>query len=56
MFVGEERIYLSSDSIDPADTSSANNDAYSADFLNSVRVSGLPNHCLRLKVGCPSCC
>ncbi|KAL9295677.1 putative DNA helicase [Arabidopsis thaliana] len=53
MLYGEERIYLSSDSIDPADTSSANNDAYSADFLNSVRVSGLPNHCLRLKVGCP---
>ncbi|KAL9293601.1 putative DNA helicase Pif1, P-loop containing nucleoside triphosphate hydrolase [Arabidopsis thaliana] len=47
------KIYLSSDSIDHADTSSANNAAYLADFLNSVRVSKLPNHCFRLKVGCP---
>jgi len=23
------------------------------DFLNSVKVSGLPNHRLRLKIGCP---
>ncbi|KAG7578528.1 Nucleic acid-binding OB-fold [Arabidopsis thaliana x Arabidopsis arenosa] len=53
MVNGEERINLSSDSIDPADTSSTNNEAYSPDFLNSIRVSGLPNHCLRLKIGCP---
>lgn len=23
------------------------------DFLNSIKVAGLPNHSLRLKVGCP---
>lgn len=46
-------IYISSDSIDPSDTGSVNNEALSSDFLNSIKVSGLPNHSLRLKVGCP---
>ncbi|CAN7048769.1 unnamed protein product [Brassica oleracea var. botrytis] len=50
---GEEMIYISSDSIDPSDTASVNNDALSTDFLNSIKVSGLPNHSLRLKIGCP---
>ncbi|RID60231.1 hypothetical protein BRARA_F03402 [Brassica rapa] len=50
---GEEMIYTSSDSIDPSDTASVNNDALSSDFLNSIKVSGLPNHSLRLKIGCP---
>ena len=46
-------IYLSADSIDPSDTSSVNNEALGADFLNTIKVSGLPNHSLRLKIGCP---
>jgi len=50
---GEEMIYISSDSIDPSDTASVSNEALSSDFLNSIKVSGLPNHSLRLKVGCP---
>ncbi|KAF8083899.1 hypothetical protein N665_0746s0001 [Sinapis alba] len=50
---GEEKIYLSADSIDPSDTSSVNNEALGADFLNTIKVSGLPNHSLRLKIGCP---
>ncbi|XP_056864410.1 uncharacterized protein LOC130511442 [Raphanus sativus] len=50
---GEEKIYNSADSIDPTDTSSVNNEALSPDFLNTIKVSGLPNHSLRLKVGCP---
>ncbi|XP_010489748.1 PREDICTED: ATP-dependent DNA helicase PIF1-like [Camelina sativa] len=50
---GEERVYLSSDSIDPADKRNKDNPAYSPDFLNSVRISGVPNHALRLKIGCP---
>ena len=50
---GEEKIYNSADSIDPSDTSSVNNEALSPDFLNTIKVSGLPNHSLRLKVGCP---
>jgi len=46
-------VFISSDSIDPSDTGSVNNDALSTDFLNSIKVSGLPNHSLRLKIGCP---
>uniref|UniRef100_A0A0D2ZTJ8 ATP-dependent DNA helicase n=1 Tax=Brassica oleracea var. oleracea TaxID=109376 RepID=A0A0D2ZTJ8_BRAOL len=49
----EEKIYNSADSIDPSDTTSVNNEALSSDFLNTIKVSGLPNHSLRLKVGCP---
>ncbi|XP_013589518.1 PREDICTED: uncharacterized protein LOC106297932 [Brassica oleracea var. oleracea] len=43
----------SADSIDPSDTCAVNNEALSADFLNTIKVPGLPNHSLRLKVGCP---
>ncbi|CAA7062247.1 unnamed protein product [Microthlaspi erraticum] len=50
---GEERTYLSSDTIDPCDTAAINDEALSTEFLNSIRVAGLPNHALRLKVGCP---
>ncbi|XP_010445056.1 PREDICTED: ATP-dependent DNA helicase PIF1-like [Camelina sativa] len=50
---GEESVYLSSDSIDPADKRNKDNPAYNLDFLNSVRISGVPNHALRLKIGCP---
>ncbi|RID62868.1 hypothetical protein BRARA_E01910 [Brassica rapa] len=50
---GEEKIYNSADSIDPSDTGAVNNEALSADFLNTIKVPGLPNHSLRLKVGCP---
>ncbi|KAF8081255.1 hypothetical protein N665_0897s0011 [Sinapis alba] len=49
---GQEMVYISSDSIDPSDTSNVNNEALSYDFLNSIKVSGLPNHSLRLKIGC----
>ncbi|CAN6885780.1 unnamed protein product, partial [Brassica oleracea] len=49
----EEKIYLSADSIDPRDKGSVNNEALGPDFLNTIKVSGLPNHSLRLKIGCP---
>lgn len=52
-FEAEERIYLSSDSIDPADIGAENNHVLTSDFLNSIKVSGLPSHRLRLKIGCP---
>lgn len=53
IIAGEEKIYLSADSIEPSDTSSVNNEALDSDFLNKIKVSGLPNHSLRLKIGCP---
>uniref|UniRef100_A0A0D3EA48 ATP-dependent DNA helicase n=1 Tax=Brassica oleracea var. oleracea TaxID=109376 RepID=A0A0D3EA48_BRAOL len=36
---GEEIIYLSSDSIDPSDTRSVNDQALTPDFLNSIKAS-----------------
>ncbi|XP_018444644.1 uncharacterized protein LOC108816573 [Raphanus sativus] len=50
---GEEKIYLSADSIDSSDRFSVNDQALTPDFLNRIKASGLPNHSLRLKVGCP---
>ncbi|XP_048604578.1 ATP-dependent DNA helicase PIF1-like [Brassica napus] len=50
---GDEKIYISADSIDPSDKISVNNEALGPDFLNTIKVSGVPNHSLRLKVGCP---
>ncbi|KAF8100750.1 hypothetical protein N665_0218s0088 [Sinapis alba] len=50
---GDEKIYFSADSIDPSDKVALNNEALGSDFLNSIKVSGFPNHSLRLKVGCP---
>ncbi|XP_010495176.1 PREDICTED: ATP-dependent DNA helicase PIF1-like [Camelina sativa] len=50
---GEKVIYLSADSIDPQDVESLSNPIFSSDFLNSIKLSGLPNHCLRLKIGAP---
>ncbi|KAF8087309.1 hypothetical protein N665_0591s0013 [Sinapis alba] len=49
----EKKIYLSSDSIDVLDRFSVNDQALTPDFLNKIKASGLPNHSLRLKVGCP---
>ncbi|XP_012849479.1 PREDICTED: ATP-dependent DNA helicase PIF1-like isoform X1 [Erythranthe guttata] len=51
---GEEKEYLSSDSIckDEA-TSEVNAEIYSAEFLNTIKCSGLPSHKLRLKIGVP---
>ncbi|KAG7556754.1 P-loop containing nucleoside triphosphate hydrolase [Arabidopsis suecica] len=48
-----ERIYLSADSIDPSDSDALSNPVITPDFLNSIKVSGLPNHALRLKIGAP---
>ncbi|EOA28456.1 hypothetical protein CARUB_v10024665mg [Capsella rubella] len=49
----EERIYLSADSIDPSDVDSLKNPVITQDFLNSIKLSGLPHHNLRLKIGAP---
>ena len=57
MFVhllGEDKKYLSFDSIDRTDTSYT--EAYECltpEFLSKLRTSGIPNHKLKLKVGTP---
>ncbi|XP_058761719.1 uncharacterized protein LOC131635125 [Vicia villosa] len=51
---GEEKKYLSYDSIDRTDTSYT--EAYEVltpEFLSKLRTSGLPNHRIKLKVGTP---
>ncbi|XP_022032917.1 ATP-dependent DNA helicase PIF1-like [Helianthus annuus] len=54
MFQGEEREYLSSDSLCPTeDANSTQQRIYSSDVLNGLKISCLPNHRLVLKVGVP---
>ncbi|XP_010480870.1 PREDICTED: ATP-dependent DNA helicase PIF1-like [Camelina sativa] len=50
---GEEMVYLSADSIDPTNLDSLKNPVITSDFLNSIKLSGLPHHSLCLKVGAP---
>ena len=46
--------YLSSDSIDKSETiESCHFGSLTTEFLNSLTTSGLPNHCLKLKIGTP---
>lgn len=45
---GEEKVYLSADEVDNAE----NSGQFPTEFLNSITVSGLPEHKLKLKVGC----
>ncbi|XP_076945765.1 uncharacterized protein LOC143616961 [Bidens hawaiensis] len=54
-FPGQEMEYLSSDSIDEVESVSEDFDPtlYSPDFLNGIKMSGMPNHRLLLKVGVP---
>ncbi|XP_024990585.1 ATP-dependent DNA helicase PIF1-like [Cynara cardunculus var. scolymus] len=47
-FRGEEKIYYSFD-----EAEDDKNNLYPMEFLNSLTVSGLPPHYLRLKIGCP---
>ncbi|KAI3687642.1 hypothetical protein L1987_81342 [Smallanthus sonchifolius] len=55
LFPGEEKEYLSSDTICQSDFVQDNFDEslYSPDVLNGLKLSGLPNHKLVLKVGVP---
>ncbi|XP_024006634.1 uncharacterized protein LOC112083134 [Eutrema salsugineum] len=50
---GEEYEYLSADSIDTSDTSKIDEVVYTQEYLNSMKVSGLPNHSLKLKIEAP---
>jgi len=46
-FRGEEKVYYSFD-----EAEDDKNNLYPMEFLNSLNVSGLPPHYLRLKLGC----
>ncbi|XP_010484906.1 PREDICTED: ATP-dependent DNA helicase PIF1-like [Camelina sativa] len=51
---GDTKEYLSSDSIEmDGDSNESDELLYPAEFLNSLKISGLPYHCLKLKVGYP---
>lgn len=54
MVPGEEKVYLSSDSICQSDRNAdIKNEIYSSDYINSICISVLPNHELKLKIGVP---
>jgi ATP-dependent DNA helicase PIF1 len=55
IFPGDEKEYLSSDTICQSEfvTDNFDHNLYSPDYLNGLKLSGLPNHRLVLKVGVP---
>ncbi|KAL0847213.1 hypothetical protein Bca101_020459 [Brassica carinata] len=53
---GQEMVYHSSDSIDPTDVDPSKVVEYPVEFLNSIKISGLPKHELKLKVGAVVMC
>ncbi|XP_048612049.1 ATP-dependent DNA helicase PIF1-like [Brassica napus] len=53
---GEKKVYLSSDNIIPSDVDIKENVVYPTEFLNSVKIDGLPRHCLKLNGGAPILC
>ncbi|KAF7812124.1 ATP-dependent DNA helicase PIF1-like [Senna tora] len=50
---GEERIFLSFDSISNQDPNPKLANVYTTEFLNTISGSGLPYHELKIKVGTP---
>lgn len=51
---GDEKLYESSDSVCLADSDSNFDDSiYTTEFLNDIRMSGVPRHSLKLKIGTP---
>lgn len=53
-YAGEERVYLSANSIDRSEFhDNTITDVLTPEFLSTLRTSGLPNHKIKLKVGCP---
>jgi len=51
---GEEKEYLSSDSVYRSDkNSNVQSKWFTTKFLNGIKSFGIPNHRLKLRVGCP---
>ncbi|KEH44537.1 PIF1-like helicase [Medicago truncatula] len=51
---GEEKEYLNSDSVcRSGENSDVQNERFTTEFLNGIKSFGIPNHRLKLKVGCP---
>jgi hypothetical protein len=51
---GDEKEYISSDSVCKSDDNSeVQSEWFTTEFLNDIKCSGIPNHKLRFKVGCP---
>jgi ATP-dependent DNA helicase PIF1 len=51
---GDEKEYTSSDSVCKSDENSeVQSEWFTIEFLNNIKFSGIPNHKLRFKVGCP---
>ena len=53
MFPGELRVLNSADKLCPSEFDSTEQHAYPPEFLHSLKLPGLPNHSLELKVGVP---
>nr|GFB01285.1 ATP-dependent DNA helicase PIF1-like [Tanacetum cinerariifolium] len=54
MLIGNEKDYESSDSICLADEDSNFDDSiYTTEFINGLRMSGMPHHNIKLKIGTP---
>ena len=54
MIIGEHMEYLSSDLVDKSKTiESYHFHSLTNEFFNSLTTSGLPNHCIKLKIGSP---
>ena len=52
-FPGQEKEFLSADSVKESNQNGEGELMYLVEYLNSINCSGLPLHKLRLKVGCP---
>ena len=53
MFPGDVKSYLSCDSLSNANDCGPFSDMEPPELLHSLKISGLPNHCLDLKVSAP---
>ncbi|KAG8370301.1 hypothetical protein BUALT_Bualt14G0102700 [Buddleja alternifolia] len=53
MLPGEVRQFYSADTLCPGETSDCEQTMNPPELLHSIKVSGIPNHCLELKEGAP---